>query len=139
MVEVNWDISGSFSAEQALQILSGFRARFSDNLNKSRLQPVAGSVMLVRTAPDSRSGGPMRRIAGACDVDGDTLVFKPFGFDDRIFSELSEVGGSIVIDIDCDYLMTRTGGPVSGSASALIGLDTVPRPGGLLRLSIVIG
>jgi len=139
IVEVNWDITGRFAAEEGLAIVSEFRATFSDAINRSQLRPFASTVMTVLTLPDSRSGGPVRRINGATDVDGDTLIFKPFGISDRIRSELSEVGGSIQIDIDCDYLMNRQGLPVSGSASPLIGLKGPFPPGGILRLSIAIG
>jgi hypothetical protein len=59
--------------------------------------------------------------------------------DRRIPGELQEVGGSIQIDIDCDYLMNRSGRPVSGSASPLIGLKGPFPPGGILRLTIAIG
>jgi len=136
---VNWDITQPTNMDEALSILSEFRAAFSDFINKAQMHPVASQVMTVLSVPDSRGGGPVRRIAGVCDVDENTVVFKPFGFDERIPSELAEGGGSIQIDINCDYLQTRQGNPVSGSASPLIGLAGPYPPGGILRVSIVVG
>jgi hypothetical protein len=138
IVEVNWDITGRVSPDEALGILAKFRATFSDAINKRQMAAFEATVITVLSLPDSRSGGPVRRINGLSSVDGDTLIFKPFGFDDRIPGELQEVGGTIQIDIDCDYLMTRRGSPVSGSASPLIGMKGPFPPGGILRLSILI-
>ena len=78
----------------------------------------------------------MRRLLTDVTVVASRIEVKVLDIDDRIFGELKEGGGGLLLDIDCDYLRDRRGQLVSGSASTLAGLDGIIAPGGILRLSI---
>ncbi len=49
---------------------------------------------------------------------------------------LKELGGVVLVDVVCDYLMDRSGRPVSSSQAAITGAEDFPTPGGLMRLTI---
>ena len=55
------------------------------------------------------------------------------------FEELMRVGGALLIDIVCDYLVDPNGLPFSSSLSPmLLGMDRDRTPGGLMRLALVV-
>ena len=51
-------------------------------------------------------------------------------------NSLKELGGVVLVDVVCDYLMDRSGRPVSSSQAAITGSEDFPTPGGLMRLTI---
>ena len=52
--------------------------------------------------------------------------------------ELLEVGGVILVDLVCDFLLDVNGVPVSSSLGAVVGGSPTFVPGGLMRLSVVV-
>ena len=80
---------------------------------------------------------PVRRLLYELSGDANQLqIFIPLQA--PAAGELLEVGGVILVDLVCDFLLDVNGVPVSSSLGAVVGGSPTFVPGGLMRLSVVV-
>ena len=46
---------------------------------------------------------------------------------------VTQTGGTVLLDLNCDFVLDRDGLPVSACSAQLAGGKPLPRPGGILR------
>lgn len=138
--DVNWDLTVPVPADEiAVMLRNPLVIRFSAVLSAEPFLDFAHAAVVMTSMSD---GGPARRIATAIEVEGTDVLVTAIGLIDgsdggQAMNELTELGGSILLDIGCDYLVDENRRLVSGNASSLAGIDDLLAPGGLLRLAIV--
>jgi hypothetical protein len=74
-----------------------------------------------------------RVVRGTANVDANQVVWSCDPADlGRLLETAAQTGGTVLLDLNCDFVLDREGRPVSACSSTLIGAH-LPRPGGILR------
>jgi hypothetical protein len=77
---------------------------------------------------------PDRTVRGTVKIDGPRVVWTCDPNDMGLVLEGStQTGGTVLLDLNCDFVLDRDGQPVSACSAQLAGGKPLPRPGGILR------
>ena len=117
-------------------MISPLTIDFTDDLDLDSLLKSPQAAVNVFSAPDL-ARFPVRRLpyelsGGANQVQIFVALQAPAS------GEVLEVGGVILVDVVCDFLLDVNGVPVSSSLGAVVGGNPTFVPGGLMRLSVVV-
>jgi hypothetical protein len=76
---------------------------------------------------------PARVVRGGVKIDANRVVWSVDGADlGRLLDSVAQTGGTVLLDLNCDFVLDREGRPVSACSSTLVDRH-LPRPGGILR------
>ena len=133
VIGTSWPLTRPLDPGELRQALRPLEVQFSGEFGvvEDALLP---ATMVLRTHPFR--GGAVRPVVGQVEIARDILRFVG-QLDDQAFEEMIG-GGLVTVDIACDYLFDRNRRPLSASLSDVFGHDPLPRPGGLLRLAILV-
>jgi len=109
---------------------------FTSDLDLGRFIESQLPALNVFCAPAS-TAFPMRRLQYKLDGQANVLQIS-VAIDARVIGELREVGGLLLIDLVCDWLLDAQGIAVSSSLAGLVGNEGTHVPGGLMRLSLTV-
>ena len=131
--ELSWDPFGSQPARQAAtEMLKGLAFVFDrplqpDIVKRSSQQVV--EVWLRLNEPATQ----VRALSGFAATEGERLVWR---LDDKdastVIEFVAKLGGTVVIDLNCDVVLDEHGQPVSSCWTSLFA-SHLPRPGGIMR------
>ena len=131
--ELSWDPFASLPARPAVdQMLKGLVFVFDrpiqpDMIKRSSRQVV--EVWLRLNEPATQ----VRALSGFAAAEGDSVVWR---VDDKdvgtVINFASKLGGTVVIDLNCDVVLDELGQPASSCWTSLFA-GHLPRPGGIMR------
>jgi len=124
--------------DDALNLLGEIRLNWSQQLNPSVVKLFGASIATIWSVPESGIF-PVRPIENRAGLDGQTLVLRASA-QQQVMSELRELGGgTIIIDINCEFLRDEKDQPASSSLGPLMfGSAAGLTAGGLMRLWITV-
>jgi hypothetical protein len=86
----------------------------------------------------NEAGSTIRGLDGSAQADGEQVIWTA---DDNaagmVVELLAQLGGRLVIDLNCDVVLDDQGQPASASWTSLFG-NHLPRPGGIMRTWIQV-
>lgn len=131
--ELSWDPFENLPARLAArQLRSGLVFTFDRPIQPEMVKRCARTAVEVwlRT---NEAGSPVRGVLGLAQADGEQVIWT---VDDNAAGMVQEftaqMGGRLVIDLNCDVVLDDQGQPVSASWTSLFGTH-LPRPGGIMR------
>ncbi|HET6985311.1 MAG TPA: hypothetical protein VFI00_01805 [Kribbella sp.] len=130
---LNWDPVASIGIGEVPGLLERLVLDWSSDLDPEffkRFSSVAVQV-LVLPGTDAR---PVLHPAHTVVLEANQLTISVAV--EQSTNSLKELGGVVLVDVVCDYLIDRNGRPVSSSQAAITGAEDFPTPGGLMRLTI---
>jgi hypothetical protein len=134
---LNWDPGEPVAANDAATLAQRLALSWTAAVDPDRFFRFERAAVQVFSAPDSPEF-PVRSLTRAIKPSRNN-VFISVDPGQVGFEELLRVGGALLIDIVCDYLVDANGLPFSSSLSPMLtGMDKALTPGGLLRLSLVV-
>ena len=131
--ELSWDpFEGLPARLAARQLRTGLVFTFDRPIQVELVKRCAQTAVEVwlRTNED---GTPVRGVRGIAQGDGEQVIWTA---DDNaagmIMEFAAQLGGRLVIDLNCDVVLDDQGQPASASWTSLFGTHR-PRPGGIMR------
>jgi hypothetical protein len=135
--ELSWDVGKPVDPAAARQIVADMRFFWSAELDAATAMRLAPWAVQVWSAPNS-AAVPVRPLRHGVKVDGNIMLVS-IALDDQVLAELTEVGGSILIDVQCDSLLDKSGHAACASLSPILNGNTESLvPGGLLRVGLMV-
>jgi hypothetical protein len=131
--ELNWDPFRSVRVRDAMELVrSGLVFAFDRPINPDVVKRSDENIVEVWLRP-RQPGAQVHVISGTTSADAERLTWTIDPNDLGIIKELtSQLGGSLVIDLNCDLVLDDQGHPASGSWTSLFAAH-LPRPGGIMR------
>ena len=109
---------------------------FTNDLDRGALDRFGAACVQVWVAPGN-TAMPVLALSPKLGIDNNQLrVAVPL--EQQALVELREVGGRLVVDIVCDYLLDVNGLAASSSLALVVGSEAPALPGGLLRLTVIV-
>lgn len=106
-------------------------------IDPDRFVPFQLAAIQVVSLP-AKQNLPVLAVRRSVKVNDNQLLVAA-SLTDPGMATLMEVGGTLLIDVVCDFLRDDRGQPFSSSLSAALGFDPQPlAPGGLMRLAIPV-
>jgi hypothetical protein len=135
---LNWDLATPMTAADFRTNKGRFALDWSGEINIDRFAPFEQAAVMVFSAP-SKADLPFRALTRGVKA-GQNVLLISVQIDQPGCTELMEVGGVLLIDLVCDYLLDEQGRPFSSSLGpVLTGLTEPLAPGGLMRLAVQVG
>ena len=139
---VNWNPRTVIPIATAIKLLSSLQFAFTAALGPATpFLPGAVWIRLVPPTPTATTAAPtlapVLAIHGTTTISNNLVVWQLSDAAATVQTGL-RLGGLILIDLDCDYIVDSTGADVSGSAGILAGQKPPVRPGGIFRTWIQV-
>jgi len=133
---VNWSIVDPVGVGALRDLAAKLQLEWSAELDAGSAPRFARAMAQVFIAPID-GGFPVTRPAFRLDVDANVVTFT-VELDDQSLTALGKVGGALLLDLVCDYLVDTNGNPVSSSQALLRDARAPALPGGLMRLTVPV-
>jgi hypothetical protein len=139
---VNWNPRVQVPLSTAVKLLEALQIAFTGELAQANaFLPAAAWVRIAPNTATATTTAPVLSavfsVHGVLGVSGSTLVWKATDPTSAVGAAL-RLGGLILVDVDCDYVLDANGAVVSGSASLLADGKPPVRPGGIFRTWIQV-
>jgi hypothetical protein len=139
---VNWNPRTPVPIATAIKVLSALEFQFTAALDPATpFLPGALWVRLVPPTPTATTAAPtlapVLALHGTTTISNNLVVWQLSDAAATVQTAL-RLGGLILVDLDCDYIVDSTGADVSGSAGILAGQKPPVRPGGIFRTWIQV-
>jgi hypothetical protein len=130
---LSWNPAALVKIPDLPGVLDNLRVDFTAELDPGKFKQFGASAVQVFVCPGT-DASPMLHPAFKAGVSANQLsVSVQLGQSRQV---LTELGGFVLLDVDCDYLLDTANVPVSSSQAAITGADQPAIPGGLMRLTL---
>jgi hypothetical protein len=121
----------------ARKTLTNMVFNFDRELDPSPLDGRAGQIVTAWFWTEQPLD-PARVVRGTTKIDGTRVIWSidpnALGL---VLEAVTQTGGTVLLDLNCDFVIDRDGQPASSCTTMLVGRH-VPRPGGILRTWLLI-
>jgi hypothetical protein len=129
---LSWKPVAPQTLAAARKTLGGMTFTFDRELDPAPLDGRAAQILTAWFSTDQPLD-PARIVRGAVKIDANRVIWAADPADlGRVLEAAPQTGGTVLLDLNCDFVIDRDGQPVSACSSTLIG-HHLPRPGGILR------
>jgi hypothetical protein len=130
--DLSWEPTTPQTPAEARSTLGRLAFAFDRDLDPGPIERRAAQLVNAWFSTDQPLD-PARVVRGTAKIDANTVVWACDPADlPRLLQAATQAGGTVLIDLNCDFVIDRDGQPVSACSSTLIGRH-LPRPGGILR------
>jgi hypothetical protein len=130
--ELSWEPTKPLAIPEATNALQQLTFFFDRDLDPRSVEGRAEQIVTAWFSTDQALSGA-RVVRGTTAIDGNEVIWRPDPADVKtLLPAARETGGTVLLDLNCDFVLDRDGQPASACSSTLLGVH-LPRPGGIMR------